>query len=102
MQGSAITEPANLTVDVAAPPAVIDPIAVADAEATLGTARSRAARNCLQSTLWSIIFTLGRTDNNVSAAAWTIAASAIRMVAAESAKNARAVHRLDRPRRYCE
>jgi len=36
MQGKLITQPADLTIDIVAPVAVVDPVAVANSEASLG------------------------------------------------------------------
>src|SRR5689334_3775000 len=100
MQRAAIIEPANLTINVAAPLPVIDPIAIANGQATLGAIspdsmldepRKHGRKSRVEGT--GVDPASGLT-NNVGAAAGPVTADAIRMVGPEPMQDPGAVQKV--------
>jgi hypothetical protein len=99
IQSNAITDVANLAIDIVARLPVIDPVAVANVEAELGAVppygvlyepRENGREGRIEGPGVDL---LGHQGNNVGATVWPVAASAIEMVGAEPGQDPGAVQK---------
>jgi hypothetical protein len=100
IQSNAITKTANLAIDILAGLPVIDPVAVADVEAELGAVppdgvlhepRENGRERRIEGPGVNL---LGHQTNNVSAAAWPVAARPIEMVGVEPSQDPGALQKV--------